>query len=448
MKRTLRHCSVHALMVLVLMAIMSGMAAATETRVATFGPASMFINDYTDIYFLPAAALSYPRLIAVEMGDTFPIYSDYSWPKGSAAMLFSNAEQTFGVVGIDINHAIVGSEFFNAAINSINIATAAGGYDVAIPTPDNRFHVFYARKLNNLDIGLHIGWAGSSATVDSTDTVSTTATIKGEGSSSIWDINGNVLMNANETTSAELAFSLKLQSFKGKVDYTWPTPPQDGATIESDGSMGMDVALRAYYGMADNLTLIPVIQFTNNTIGYKTSYVDTAAHPQGGKTANFGFGGGFGANYKPAENVMLAGGLLIDYNKTTTEDTNAVFGAVNMNNQETGIFTFPGFCAAVEVDLLKWLTLRAGAAKLLQKYSTKDEQLHNGMSVEESSYTTAPYFYAFGLGFKFGKLAVDVKMNNNAPYSLGYMFSGIDNGGIAGVSNTEPITSIGLTYAF
>ena len=54
MKRTL--------MVLALMAIMFGMAAATETRVATFGPASMFINDYTDIYFLPANAVYYPRL--------------------------------------------------------------------------------------------------------------------------------------------------------------------------------------------------------------------------------------------------------------------------------------------------------------------------------------------------------------------------------------------------
>ena len=455
MKRTL--------MVLALMAIMFGMAAATETRVATFGPSSMFINDYTDIYFLPAAALSYPRLIAVEMGDTFPIYNDYYWPKGSAAMLFSNAEQTFGVVGIDINHAIVGSEFFNAAINSINTSNAIPAinpglypqYNLMIPAPDNRFHVFYARKLNNLDLGLHIGWAGSAASQDYNDTVIATSTTKAEGSATIWDINGNVLMNANETTSAELAFSLKMESFSSKVDYTWPTPPQDGATIESDGGMGMDVALRAYYGMADNLSLIPVIQFNNNSIGYKTSYVDTTIHPTGGKTANLGFGGGFGANYKPAENVMLAGGLLIGYSKTTTEDTMGVFsGVADYKLMEEGSFMFPAFCAGLEVEMLKWLTLRAGAAKMLQSNSYKYEDNVYPMGVVEGTYTTAPYFYAFGLGLKFKKLAIDLKLNNNVPYSLGYFISGINNtannaNAIGSVNGgTQPVTSVGMTYTF
>ncbi|MDO9693467.1 MAG: hypothetical protein Q7W56_01915, partial [Candidatus Latescibacteria bacterium] len=98
-----------------------------------------------------------------------------------------------------------------------------------------------------------------------------------------------------------------------------------------------------------------------------------------------------------------------------------------------------------EVDLLKWLTLRAGAAKTLISSTTLDE---TNATKDESTYTSAPYFYAFGLGFKFGKLAIDAKVNNNAPYSLGYMFSGIDNGGDEATANTQPITSIGMTYTF
>lgn len=447
MKRTL--------IVLALMAIMFSMAAATETRVATFGPASIFVDDYTDIYFLPAAALSYPRLIAAEMGNSFPVPSDYdwAWTYGSAAVLFSNAEQTYGVVGLDINHEILGADFFNSAINSLNTSyalpaldTIPFGYGLTIPEPDNRFHVFYARKMDNLNLGLHLGWAGSSTSYDYSDTITANPTEKGEGSSSIWDINGNVAMEVNENTSAELAFSVKMQSFSSKYDYTWPTPPQLGATIESDGGMGMDVALRASYGMADNFALIPVIGLNMNSVAYKTSYVDTAMHPEGGKISSFGFSGAFGGNYKPAENVMLVGGLLISQNTETIEDTNAIFGTGYYNTEEHSTFTLPGLCAGLEVDLLKWLTLRAGAAKLLQNYSSKYERT---ASTRESSYTSAPYFYAFGLGFKFGKLAVDVKMNNNTPYSLGYFMSGIDQAYAAPYGiGTQPITSIGMTYAF
>ena len=444
MKRTL--------MVLALVAIMFGMAAATETRVATFGPASMFINDYTDIYFLPANAVYYPRLIAAEMGASFPVTSDYGWSEGSAAMLFSNAEQTFGVVGFDINHGIEGSDFLTNAVTNVN--AGFGAFGINIPTPDNRFHLFYAKKLNNLTAGLHVGWAGSSLTSENTDTANT-YNQKYEGSSGIWLINGEVMMEVNENTSAELAVGLMMQSFKGEQAETWRDPTLDVPgynytyTVESDGGMGLDLELRAEYGMSDNLKLIPIIGFGTNSIEYKDglSGSPVAVLPIGGKISTSNFGGAFGGNYKPAENVTIVGGLFMGSDKETIEDTNAVFGTGIMK-EETSNFVFPGFCAGLEVDMLKWLTLRAGAAKTLISTTTLDE---TNATKDESTYTSAPYFYAFGLGFKFGKLAVDVKMNNNAPYSLGYFMSGIDNDGTmydGTLTHTEPITSIGMTYAF
>lgn len=432
------------LLVLALMAIMFGMAAATETRVATFGPASMFINDYTDIYFLPANAVYYPRLIAAEMGASFPVASDTGWSYGSAAMLFSNAEQTFGVVGFDINHDIEGSEFLtNAAANW------------GIPQPDNRFHVFYAKKLNNLTAGLHIGWAGASMDTTYSDT-NNAYTYKGEGSSSLWLINGEVMMEVNENTSAELGVGLKMQSFKGEESENWRDPTLGWAGVnytqgvESDGGMGLDLELRAEYGMSDNLKLIPIIGFGTNNIGYKTTGTWTGFVAEGGKISASNFGGAFGGNYKPAENVTIVGGLFIGSGKETIEDTTGTFGTANMKSEETSTFTFPGFCAGLEVDLLKWLTLRAGAAKSLEKTTVKFEELHGvNLNTMESTNTAAPYYYAFGLGFKFGKLAIDAKLNNNTPYSLGYFISGIDypTGMMVGIG-TEPITSVGMTYSF
>jgi hypothetical protein len=433
-----------ALLVLALFAVFAGMAAATETRVATFGPASMFINDYTDIYFLPANAVYYPRLIAAEMGASFPVVSDYGWSEGSAALLFANQEQTFGVVGFDINHEVEGTDFLTGAVADVNTY-----FGTAIPAPDNRFHVFFAKKLNNLTAGLHIGWAGNSYNDKGSDTANAYS-YEDEGGSSLWLINGEVMMEASENANAELAVGMMMQSFNATQSENWrdPTLAVPGYNyeykVESDGGMGLALQLRAEYGMSDNLKLIPIIDFYSTSTSYKDQLNVTGFVPIGGEMSAMNFGGAFGANYKPAENVTLVGGLFMGSYKETIEDTNGVFG-MGIPKEEHGTFTFPGFCAGLEVDMLKWLTLRAGAAKTLDSYSYMYE---TNATKDEGNYTSAPYFYAFGLGFKFGKLAIDAKMNNNAPYSLGYMFSGIDNGGMAGMSHTEPITSIGMTYNF
>jgi hypothetical protein len=437
-----------ALLVLALFAVFAGMAAATETRVATFGPASMFINDYTDIYFLPANAVYYPRLIAAEMGASFPVASDYGWSEGSAAMLFANQDQTFGVVGFDINHEVEGTSFLSGAVGDVNAY-----FGSTVPTPDNRFHVFYAKKLNNLTAGLHLGWAGASTSDEQSDTFNAYSG-KFESSSGLWLINGEVMMEASENASAELGIALIMPSFMSEATETWrdPTiPPAPGAnytyTVENDGGMGLELELRAEYGMSDNLKLIPIIGFGTNSIGYKDNLAATGVTwvPYGGKMSTSEFGGAFGANYKPADNVTIVGGLFMGSSKTTIEDTNGVFG-IGIPKEEHGTFTFPGFCAGLEVDLLKWLTLRAGAAKTLESNSYMYE---TNATKDEGSYTSAPYFYAFGLGFKFGKLAIDAKLNNNTPYSLGYFISGIDYPtGMAVGIGTEPITSIGMTYTF
>jgi|GEM_PF-1197250 hypothetical protein len=439
-----------ALLVLALFAVFAGMAAATETRVATFGPASMFINDYTDIYFLPANAVYYPRLIAAEMGASFPVSSDYGWSEGSAAMLFANQDQTFGVVGFDINHEVEGTSFLSGAVSGVNAY-----FGSTVPTPDNRFHVFYAKKLNNLTAGLHLGWAGASTMDEASDTFNAYSG-KFESSSGLWLINGEVMMEASENASAELGIALIMPSFMSEATETWRTPPPvPGAnytyTVENDGGMGLELELRAEYGMSDNLKLIPIIGFGTNSIGYKDNLAATGVTwvPYGGKMSTSEFGGAFGANYKPADNVTIVGGLFMGSSKTTIEDTNFVFSLQPVTpypKEEYGTFTFPGFCAGLEVDLLKWLILRAGAAKTLISTS---EKLETNATKEENSYTSAPYFYAFGLGFKFGKLVIDAKLNNNTPYSLGYFMSGIDQAYAAGFGiGTQPITSIGMTYTF
>ncbi len=87
---------------LIAIAVISGLAAASDTRIASIGASSTFIKDYTDIYFLPSNLPIYTRQINAELG-TYPASYPYN---GSASVTWTNnEEQTWGAMGIDFNHA-------------------------------------------------------------------------------------------------------------------------------------------------------------------------------------------------------------------------------------------------------------------------------------------------------------------------------------------------------
>ncbi len=418
----------------------ANMAVATQTRVNTLGKAWMYDGDFEDIYFYPNAMISYPRMMVGELG-TFP--TDFQ-NNGSAAITFANEEQTWGVAGLDINHAITNEDGFNALLT--------GAFGMA--PVSNKWHLFYAKNIGGLSAGLHIARAAYASTYTYSDTLSTLGTPAedNESSAGIWDFNFGLGYSPMENMEANLGFSFKTYSFLYEENLTWPgvtpavTPYTE--TIESDGGSGIDVALQVMYGMSDNFKLVPTAGLSMSSIGYKISDTDTLILPdlQGGEMSTFDFWAGFGANYTPIENVRVIGGLDFGISSTTIEDTMGVLGTTaGLTEEKISTFMFPGFSAALEADVLKWLTIRLGASKDIAKNTTTTTTSAN--TETETTYTSADYHFGFGLGFKFNRLNIDVKVNDNAPYSLGYFMSGIDNGGVV-PTHTEPITLVSATYKF
>ncbi|MBU1576017.1 MAG: hypothetical protein KKG02_05830 [Candidatus Edwardsbacteria bacterium] len=402
---------------------------ATQSRVVSLGKAWMYDGDFEDIYFYPNLTASYPRMIVAELG-TYPAGFSYN---GSAAITFANEEQTWGVAGLDINHKITNEDEFNTLIT-----TAFGMNPV-----DNKWHLFYARDLGGLSAGLHIARAAYAETFTNSDTVSGSLHQDNSTSAGIWDFNFGLGYSPMENMEANLGFSFKTYSFSDEINWTWPgatpavTPYSE--TLESDGGSGIDVALRVLYGMSDNFKLVPTAGLSMSSIGYKLSSTDTlflGVYPEGGEMSTFDFWAGFGANYTPVENVRVIGGLDFGISSTTIEDTTGVLG-IGVAEEKYSTFLFPGFSAAVEADVLKWLTLRIGASKDIAK--TTETTTTSANTVIEDTYTSAAYHFGFGLGFKFNKLCIDVKLNDESPYELGYLMSGAVN---------APFTQVSATYKF
>ncbi|MDQ7798771.1 MAG: hypothetical protein RDU76_07505 [Candidatus Edwardsbacteria bacterium] len=430
--------SLAILSALVMLIGIANVTFATQARVNSLGKAWMYDGDFEDIYFYPNSVASYPRMIVTELG-TYPAGFSYN---GSAAITFANEEQTWGVAGLDINHALTGEDGFKQTITDIN--TAFGpvpviGGDV-LPHIDNKWHLFYARDLGGLSAGLHIARAAAARTYKDSDTITGNAEYEYENSAGIWDFNVGLGYSPMENMEASFGFSFKTYSFSGEYNETYPgSSPAITAfnsQIESDGGSGIDAALQIQYGMSDNFKLVPTAGISMGSIGYKTSYSDTTIHPFGGEMSTFDFWAGFGANYTPMENVRVLGGLDFGISSETIEDTMAILGA-GYAEEKTSTFLFPGFSAAVEADVLKWLTLRIGASKDIAK--TTETTTTTANAETEESYTSASYLFGFGLGFKFNKLCIDVKLNDDAPYTAGYMFSGIPG---------EPFTQVSATYKF
>lgn len=427
MKRTLA--------ALIAIAVISGMAAATDTRIASIGASTTFLRDYSDIYFIPSNLAMYPKQITAELGTGAPAY----YPNyGSASVTWTNnEEQTWGVMGLDVNHAIHGEDQFKLDITAVN--TWIGGPDV-IPHLDNKWHLFWAKKFGTMTAGLHLARAAGSGTYDYSD--STSLNVNQEASSGLWNVNLGLTMAPMENVDMDIAFAYQMLSFSGED--AWSVTGASGSTkIESDGGSNILFGARAFYGMSDELKLVPSFGLNMYNLGYKTSYagLDTVGNtPEGGEKSVMNVSGAFGLNYQPHENVTILGGLHLGYGKATIEDTTGCFG-LGVKEETWTVFTLPGFSAGVEAELVKWLWLRLGASKMISKTSTESKwhSVPTGNVTEESSSTAAPYAFTFGLGLKFGRLSIDAKLNDDQPFDLGYLISG--NPG-------SPFTQVSATYQF
>lgn len=197
------------------------------------------------------------------------------------------------------------------------------------------------------------------------------------------------------------------------VDYMWNEDVNvDAAFMYSKGSSEdldddtedldaseMGFGVRAFYPWQEGLTLVPVFLFDSYDDGedYTESFL--------------GLGLGFNWAINDGNDLMLG----LSWQKYT-EEYDPEGDDYDYKYTET---MFPGLGVAVEHEFFDWLTARVGTSKSW----VKDED-------DEDNYLmTYPWRFELGAGIALGDWQVDLGLNTDWLYNIGYWVHGANDGG-------------------
>ena len=420
-----------------------GVSFATQSAQSSLGPASVFTIDHWDIWLFPAELNSYPRLLSIEL-DSFPFDSNRMSFWGT----WSDDEQKLGTIGAGYGD-LFNQKDIESLIPALNSAIANNPLMSprnSIPLPENKYHIFYARDIGPVVAGLHIARASGYKNYDFSDTIPEDA-VKRQAHSGIWSVEAGASAIIGDNIYIQSGVGYQAISFSSRFELSGASPPYWEQVAGKDAN-GVRLDLRLFYGVNDELKIVPIISYNAFSFGYAASYGDTLHMPgslynaTGGNYSQREFKGAIGAEYRPQKDIVLLGGISLEYAGVDISDSNNVWLVSAVPSQkyisrEVSIIVLPGIQAGIEARLKKWLKLRFGAGQRPAGVKTKSE-FSSGLLTEESE-NTSEFDLNFGLSFEFGRVTIDAQLNEDQPYNVGYLLSG---------NPDTPFTRLSLKYSY
>lgn len=420
-----------------------GFANATQVRSSSLGPAAEFTTDDMDVWVYPAELQNYPNMLSIDL-DTFLLKKDNLTFVGA----WSDGEQKLGTFGAGFGD-LFNQKNIESLIPALNAAIANNPLMSPrnlIPQPVNIFHFFYAKDIGPVVTGLHLSRASGDNSYDFSDTIPEDA-VKRQAGIGLWSLETGISTIIGDNIYLQSCFGYQAISFSARFELSGADPLYWEEVADKDAN-GVRLDLRLFYGLTNKLKIVPVISYKTLSFGYSASYADTAHMPgslyngTGSSYFRGDFKGALGAEYRPGRDIKLMGGISLEYNVEDIADSNNIW-LVTVNParrylcQNKTSVVFPGFQAGVETGLLRWLKLRLGASQRPERIKTKSE--YGNSSIAEISENTSVFNIYFGLGFDFGRFTIDVQLNKDQPYNIGYLVSGNPN---------EPFTRLSLKYSY
>lgn len=219
---------------------------------------------------------------------------------------------------------------------------------------------------------------------------------------------------------------------------------------EWDSSTAFDIAARLFYDWKDNVTVVPVAEYTHSDYSLKHTVggADAAfAVPNGDKSTDFLLGVGLNMDVNQDNMIVFA----LEYMHQQFEASNPDTAAAAID-QITAKY-MPTVRLALETQVTSWLTTRIGAAKYLVTTETK---LVGGDKTKTTQ--GAPAFppggpgpnsfdWFLGCGFNVAEWTIDLELASETPFSLGYWLTGYSAWG-QDTGSTGPITHIAAVWNY
>ena len=413
-------------------------AGAEPASGTTLGQAAVFTTSPVDMMAFPSEVGSFGRLIAIDL-DSFP----FSHDRMSLAAVWSDDQGKFGSVGLAFGDLNSQSEF-NGLIVSLNDAIASHPMMSprnAIPFPDSRFHLMYAREVGPVTAGLSLGLASGARDYDFSDTIPQDA-VRRRAQSGIWSMAAGASAVFSDNIYLQAAASIQGLSFSSSFELSGADPIY-WEKVESSQGRGGQLDVRMFYGLNGQIKLVPALAVHSLKSGYLASYADTMHLPgsvynrAGGEYEQGAVKLCLGTEYCPDRRIKLLAGMSLGSERVEIKDSNNVWlgpltPAGRLSSRTVSTITLPELMAGVEAELLDWFVIRLGASQKADW--VRDQKWYTDQAASKVSFSRTEYTASFGLGLRFGSLSVDAQLAPGQPFELGYLMSGNTTAAIAMLS--------------
>jgi hypothetical protein len=209
-----------------------------------------------------------------------------------------------------------------------------------------------------------------------------------------------------------------------------------------DSKTAFDILARLFYDWKDDVTLVPVAEYTTSEYSLEVSPV-ALTPPNGEKLTDFLFG--LGLNMDVNEDNMLV--FALEFMRRKYEFANPDTVAANYAST-TWNYT-PTVRLALESHITTWFTTRIAAVKYLGNVTDESNggdklKLTPGAPGFLLGITPPSGFDWFlGCGFTIAEWTVDLELNHETPFNIGYWLTGYSNYDAGG-----PVGRISAVYNY
>jgi hypothetical protein len=220
------------------------------------------------------------------------------------------------------------------------------------------------------------------------------------------------------------------------------TMADGAATTEWDSKTAFDVLGRLFWDWQDNVTVVPVVEYTSSEYSLSVSPTPLLP-PNGQKLTDFLFG--LGLNMDVNEDNMLV--FALEFMRRKYEYANADTVAAGFAST-TWNYT-PTVRLALESDITTWFTTRIAAVKYLGNVTDetnggdKFKVTPGAPGVLIGVTPPSGFDWFLGCGFTIAEWTIDLEINEETPFNVGYWLTGYSNYGAGG-----PVGRISAVYNY
>jgi hypothetical protein len=385
-------------------------AFATTARVRSLANVGDYISDDSNVNRWYSTLPAYANQVNAELGD---------WTMGlvdTRGLGWTHAcgdDAKYGTYRISLNEASVSHPGFwvGNPFYQMHAPMDFGG-DLADPTgvvfldtPLNRWDIAGGWELGE-QIALGLAITQSKWKYEYNDDTPTTL----KGSNSWITVGGGFSWTNNDNMVFDAAVNVGMAG--GEAD-------NGTDKVEWDSKNAFDLLARLFYDWQEDVTLVPVAEFTSSNYSLKTSPQLPA--PNGRKTTDFMVG--LGLNMDVNQDNLLV--FAIEVMNRKFEDSNDTTTSVTYKQTY-----LPTMRLALESHITSNITTRIGAAKYLvtdkYEFDGGDESIGTGTPFDITDPSSAPssFDWFLGCGFNVAEWTIDLELADQTPFSLGYWLTG------------------------